>query len=286
MKYIIITMQKLQYLIGIVNERVMRMTSNHTFTICAYKESPYLEECIVSLQNQTVKSNIIIATSTPNNYIKNLADKYKLPYYINTGEKGITQDWNFAYAQAQTEYITIAHQDDIYEKDYLAEALSAFDKTKRPLIYFTDYYEIRDGKNVTKNRLLVIKKIMLFPLRIKAFQRIKWIRRRILSLGSPICCPSVMFASKHLPKVIFKNGFRACEDWEAWETISKLQGEFVYVPKILMGHRIHADSETTATIEENRRSGEEYRMFCKFWPSWIAKIIMKFYAKGQASNGL
>ena len=42
------------------------VNTNHTFAICAYKESPYLEECITSLMEQTVKSEIFIATSTPN----------------------------------------------------------------------------------------------------------------------------------------------------------------------------------------------------------------------------
>ena len=36
------------------------INTNHTFAICAYKESPYLEECIQSLMNQTVKSDILI----------------------------------------------------------------------------------------------------------------------------------------------------------------------------------------------------------------------------------
>lgn len=258
----------------------------HTFAICAYKESPYLEECILSLKKQTVKSNIIVITSTPNSYIENLTVKYGLPYYINTGEGGITQDWNFGYAHAKTQYVTIAHQDDVYEKDYLETALKMCDRAKEPLIFFSDYYEIRNGSTVKNNQLLLIKRIMLLPLRIRAFQKSKWIRRRILSLGSPICCPSVMFVAGRLPKVIFKNGFRACEDWEAWEALSKLSGEFVYSPKMLMGHRIHEDSETSAIIGDNKRSDEEYQMFCKFWPKPIAKIILKFYAQGQNSNQL
>ena len=65
----------------------MEEYKNHTFAICAYKESLYLEECIKSLKNQTVKSNIIIATSTPNDHIKNLAQKYKIQLFINNGEK-------------------------------------------------------------------------------------------------------------------------------------------------------------------------------------------------------
>ena len=55
----------------------------HTFAICAYKESSYLEDCIKSVLKQKVKSNILIATSTPNEHIKGLAEKYGLPLYIN-----------------------------------------------------------------------------------------------------------------------------------------------------------------------------------------------------------
>lgn len=86
------------------------INTNHTFAICAYKESPYLEECIQSLMNQTVKSDILIATATPSKYIDDIAAKYNLKVYVNHGEHGITQDWNFAYSKAETDYVTIAHQ--------------------------------------------------------------------------------------------------------------------------------------------------------------------------------
>ena len=65
---------------------------NHTFAICAYKESPFLEECIQSLLGQTIPSTIIIVTSTDNAYIQNMAEKYHLELFINHGESGITQD--------------------------------------------------------------------------------------------------------------------------------------------------------------------------------------------------
>ncbi len=260
--------------------------NEHTFVVCAYQESPYLEECIKTLREQSIRSNILIATSTPNDYIRNIAEKNNLPYYINTGEGGITQDWNFAYSCAESKYITIAHQDDVYEKEYLRIALKTMKKSKHPLIFFSDYYEIRDGRKITSNKLLKVKRLMLLPLRIKCLQKSKWVRRRILSMGSPICCPSVTFAVDNLPSVVFENHYRACEDWEAWEKISREKGEFLYAPKMLMGHRIHKDSETTAAIGDNKRSREEYEMFCKFWPKFVAGFIFKFYSKGQDSNQL
>lgn len=67
------------------------MSLSHTFAICAYKESKYLEDCILSLKNQTVKSEIILATSTPNQYIYALAAKYDIPVYINEGKAFLRQ---------------------------------------------------------------------------------------------------------------------------------------------------------------------------------------------------
>lgn len=259
---------------------------DHTFAICAYKESPFLEECILSLKRQTLKSQIIMATSTPNDYIKNLADRYDIALYINKGKSGITQDWNFAYSCAQSKYVTIAHQDDIYDAKYVEKALQLVMEEKRPLIYFCDYYELRDGRVVKSNTLLRTKRFMLLPLKIQRFRKSKWIRRRILSFGSPICCPAVMYVKPNLPSIIFKNGFRSCEDWEAWEMISKLTGSFVYEKNAYVFHRIHEGSETSAIIGDNARSAEELEMYKKFWPVFIAKIINRQYAKGQKSNGM
>jgi glycosyltransferase involved in cell wall biosynthesis len=47
----------------------------HCFVIPAYKNSPYLENCIQSLLKQTVKSEIILTTSTPSTFIEELAKK-------------------------------------------------------------------------------------------------------------------------------------------------------------------------------------------------------------------
>lgn len=127
---------------------------------------------------------------------------------------------------------------------------------------------------------------MLFPLKFAQFRKSQFVRRRILSLGSPICCPSVTFVKDNLPRCIFSKGFQSDEDWEAWEKISKLDGEFIYNPQILMGHRIHRESETSSVLKEGIRTKEDYVMFKKFWPSCIAKILTRLYAKSEKSNEL
>lgn len=262
------------------------MNTTHTFAICAYKESEYLEECIQSLKNQTIESTIILATSTPNDYIAGLAKKYEIPVFVNEGESGITQDWNFALDKVQTPYATIAHQDDTYEPDYAKNILERMTTAKQSLIAFSDYFELRDGKQVHDTTMLKIKRLMLFPLRLKLFSGSRFIRRRVLSMGDPICCPAVTFNLTALSRPIFQDGFRSCEDWEAWEKISRMKGEFLYEPTPLMSHRIHSESATTAIIQDHARVEENYVMFCKFWPKPIAKLINKFYTKSEDSNQL
>lgn len=258
----------------------------HTFVICAYKESPYLGECIRSLLGQSVKSRILMVTSTPNDSIRRTAEKYNIPLIINEGEGGIVQDWNFAYKQADTPYVTIAHQDDVYFPEYTEQMLGQMKKERRPLIWFSDYAEIRNGKIVRKNKLLQTKRLMLIPLRVRAFWKSRFIRRRVLSFGCPICCPSVTFARENLPKTVFQVGFRSAEDWQAWERLSKLKGSFIYNKGIFVGHRIHQDSETSHILQDNQRQKEDYTMFCKFWPKWIARILTKAYSESEKSNEL
>lgn len=258
----------------------------HTFAICAYKESEYLEECVLSLINQKEKSDIIMATSTPNEYIDRISIKYDIPLYINEGEGGITQDWNFALEHVKTKYVTIAHQDDIYESNYSQKVITAMENRRKPLIAFTDYSELRNGEKIYDIPMLKIKRKMLAPLKGKFFSNSKWMRRRILSLGDPICCPSVCFCLENVERPIFNNKYRSCEDWEAWEKISRLKGSFIYMPESLMAHRIHEESATTAIIKDNARVDENYEMYCKFWPAFIAKFINHFYTKSEKSNDL
>lgn len=258
----------------------------HTFVICAYKESPFLEECIISLKRQTVSSAIIMITSTPNEYITKLAEKYQIDLFVNGGEKGIVQDWNFGYSKCETSYITIAHQDDIYFPEYAEHAVKALENSKHPLIYFSDYCEIRNGEQVVENNLLKIKRLLLFPLRFKVLHGNRFVRRRSLSLGNGICCPAVTFAKCNLPNPVFSVHFRSDEDWEAWEKISKLKGEFIYDASIQVGHRIHKESETSIIIGESIRKKEDFEMFCKFWPKWFARILLMFYSKSEKSNEL
>jgi len=264
--------------------------ASHAFAICAYGQSPYLRECIESVLNQQdddghpVKSEVFIATATPSAWLDGIAAGYGLAVVVNDGEHGIGQDWNFAYSQATADYITITHQDDIYCPRYASTAISALSQSGSSLIFFSDYGELRAGKRVDENRLLSTKRRLLAPLKDGRHADSISRRRRVLSLGSPICCPSVTFNRRNCPNPPFEVTMKCSLDWDTWEHLSRLEGGFYYSSDILMYHRIHEDSATSSYIEDNTRANEDLELFRRFWPSPIAKIISRAYSSSEKSN--
>lgn len=256
----------------------------HTFVVLAYKESEYLEKCIESVLNQKYKSEVVIATSTPNQYIKKIAKKYNLEILVNEGEKGIANDFNFAINCGKTDLVTIAHQDDIYNYDYSYEIVEAYKKNKNTLILFTDYYEIKNNKEIHTNINLKFKRLLTFSLKIKKLSGVKFFKRLILSFGNSICCPAVTFVKEKTGNKVFKSDMKSNVDWLAWERLSKKDGKFIFIKKHLMGHRVHEQSTTTEIINNNIRTKEDYEILKKFWPSSIAKMIAKLYKISEKSN--
>lgn len=259
----------------------MKSFDNHTFVICAYKESLFLEDCIKSLLHQSIKSNIIIVTSTPNNHITNLSKKYHLPLLINTGKSGIGEDWNFGVSVTTTDYVTIAHQDDIYNKEYLENIVNILN-TNNFVITFTKYNEIKNGSVIPLTKNLKIKELLLFPL--KFFKKSKFIKKLTLSFGNAICCPSVTLNKKIVGETPFLTNLKCNLDWETWLYFTNYKGKFIYIPKYLMCHRIHENSETSNLIENNVRLEEDLYMFKKLWPKFIAKLICFKYKKAINTN--
>lgn len=258
----------------------MNIYEDHTFVVCAYKESEYLEECVKSVLNQTIKSNVILATSTPNSFIENICKKYFIEMYINpVTSGGIGVDWNFAVSSCKTNLVTVAHQDDVYLPEYLENILYSYNSDKKQIIFFTDYAEIINGKVSPANRNMKVKRIISKCFNSSAFGNKKWFKKRCLSLGCPIGCPSVTLQTDLTGKSPYVTQKSFTLDWYTWLKLSAMDGVFAFIDKKLMYHRRHKDSETSKCIGNNVRASEDYEMLKNFWPKPFAKLIMKFFSK-------
>ncbi len=262
------------------------MNIQHTFVVLAYQKSPYLEACIQSVLHQQADSQVVIATSTPNAYIDQMAKKYQLPVYVNPRPgQGIAADFEFALECTESELTTIAHQDDIYEPGYSQQMMNYYRAFPDTTILFSDYYEIRNGKKVKINLNLLVKHLLSVPMRFHRISDWRWIKRSGLRFGNLICCPSVTYVKQnihHYP--VFGGTMKSNVDWLAWERLSRQEGNFIYIPICLMGHRIHEQATTTEIINSRKRTNEDYEVFLKFWPKSIARMISQVYRLSEKSN--
>ncbi len=258
------------------NKYLQNPEKYHTFSICAYKESLYLEDCIKSLKDQTVTSNIIMVSSTKNKHIDSLAKKYKIKLYYRDGKSDIEDDWNFAVAKSTTELVTVVHQDDVYDKYYLENILNNY--TGKELMLLTENYFLKNNQQIIDKNLR-IKKLLKYPLRVPGFANIRWIRKLTLAFGNTIQCPSVTYNKTKIGEPIFTSDLKFALDWDTFYKIYSQKGKVKYIPNKLISFRIHEEATTASWIKNSTRQIEDTIMFQKFWPNWIVKIIMKFYVK-------
>jgi len=261
----------------------------HLFVLCAYGESAYLPECIASLKEQAVPSDILLCTATPSAYLEQLAEAHGLTYCVNDAAPDIAGDWNFAMAQAAArgaEYVTLCHQDDLYLPGYGEALRKAIRRDPQMLIWFSGYGERRGSDDVYTSRLLTIKRLLLMPLRLRFAQTWKLAKRLALCLGDPICCPAVSYNLSKITLPLFESGMTTNLDWQTWERLSRQPGRFAYEPQPLMLHRIHPGSTTSQVLGEGGRTAQDEAMFRKFWPAPIARLLTRLYAASEKSNEL
>lgn len=249
----------------------------HTFVVPAYGNSPYLRACLVSLRNQTCQSEVVIATSTPSRGIAALADEFGARLAVNSRGGSIGRDWNFALSQAQTPWVTLAHQDDVYLPKFVDVVLAAVEANPATTLVFTDYAELLNEVRRPIGLMLGIKRALLelgFLGRSSLSRNSA--KRRLLRLGCPIPCPAVTLRA--IPPMRFREDLKVNLDWHAWTQLAEEPGAFSYVRSVQMLHRIHGASETSVGVREGIRAAEDLMMFNRFWPAPVARILCRLYA--------
>lgn len=241
----------------------------HTFVILAHNESDDLEECIKSVINQSVKSNVVIATSTPNDYIIDLASSYSLGVMVNKSKSNKGRDYNYAINSFNTKLITIAHQDDLYDRNYTKEIIDCYKKNKTATIIFTDNYEILKEKKIKKSKKLFRKRYYLFPLKFSFFQNKKYYKLRALKKEKFICTSSITFVKDNINEDIFPTNLKYDNDWQGLIDLAKKDTRFVYLKKDLVGYRIDNKKDN------KKKNKEDEEILSSLYPKWYFNRIIK-----------
>ena len=250
------------------------------FVVPVFGKPPWLPRCVESLQAQSISSPIVMTTSTPNQYVIDVANDFGVPLAINPISGGIASDWNFALSQAPGQWVTLAHQDDWFDPHYVAECSSAIEQCERtPILAFSAAREVLAGhpEPLLNTRF---KKALCFAAFLGQPAITSRLRRRLLlSFGNPVPCPSAMINLAVLPDFRFPNGWKSNLDWRAWLTLAEQPGAFVYVPRDLVHRTLHIDAATTRGLDD--RETEDKRMLVELWPAPIARLLGYVYSASR-----
>jgi len=248
----------------------------HTFVVPAFGDSPHLEECLRSLAAQHDASPIIVSTSTPSKYLESLATSFNVKYYVHDQKKGIGHDWNMAMMAAGSDWITIAHQDDIYYPEFAGEVKKVIALHSDASVIFTNYHEIRNGRTPLQGSLIALKKLLLQIgfLGRRSIQS-KLSKTNTIRFGCAIPCPTVTLP--YDPSFKFHETLQVNLDWDAWLRKAQSDGSFVWIGKTLMAHRIHEEQASSSAIRTGIRHQEDLLLLQRLWPSFVANLIEKTY---------
>lgn len=249
----------------------------HSFAVCAYGDSPYLEACLRSLVRQSVSSERLLCTATPSAFLKDLAKKYGFRYCVREGKPGIGADWNFALSQAEGSFVTLAHQDDVYGAHYTEELLRAVKRYPNLALFTSDARILKNGAIQRRSKAECVKKLLRLPLRLPFFKSTTAGKRLSLRLGNPIVCPSCAYRRDLLGVSPFSTSLRFVLDWDLLYRFAAEPGSWFVSERPLLLYRIHSGAATAALTENHVREAEESAMFRRMWPEKIAALILRAY---------
>lgn len=225
-----------------------------------------------------------MTTSTPCPFQQQLAEKYAIPYLINTKTSGMASDWNFAMNTATAKFVTLAHQDDYYLPEYTSTLVREMEANQDIIIGYCDYSILNASGVQSWSILLFIKRCLLFALSSGKSIISGKQRRALLSFGNPICCPSVTYNREKLGGLKFNSGFKVNTDWKYWIDLAYQPGAFLYIKKRLILYRSHTETTTHRAIQSGDRASEDKRCFRLLWPRPIADTLSRLYAISYKVN--
>lgn len=259
--------------------RLVTQSFSHQFVVLAFGDSPYLAACLASVCTQQAGSRVIVTTSSPSAHIEDVARSYGVEVHTAEQQRGIAADWNFGLSRANADLVTLAHQDDLYYPDFAGQTCGLFQAAPNASICFTDYDEIDDtGRSLPTGRVLHVKRVLRsFAVGKREVVESQSRKRRLLAFGSVIPCPSVTFNRIAEPDFRFSGNYQINLDWDAWWRLHVLDHPFILSRRILMGHRLHRDAETTRGKRDGRRRQEDQQMFRRIWFAPFARALAAVY---------
>lgn len=292
-----------------VSKNILRfMKVKVSICIPIFNGERFLEECLLSVKNQTFKDfEIVFSDDKSTDLSLNIVEKFlrdsswiKSKVVIND-IRGIGENWNNCLRNASGEFIKFLFQDDLLESTCLEKMVDFLDLNNNVALVGSKRSFIVSHNNVSSNINEWIKtysdlqkefridgEFFLFDQSL--FKRLDFLEIPRNKIGEP---STVMFRKEVIEKVgFFRNDLEQSLDYEYWYRILKYYNIAILDEK-LVKFRLHPQQ---ATIVNKNRSIQDYDIYEKiiffnyfllissslrkklfFKVTSLGKLIFKFY---------
>lgn len=181
----------------------------------------------------------------------------RIEIHCNEAPLGIGANWNRCVELVRTPFVCLAHQDDVYERDYLARMLAALRARPDAGIAHCRATAV-DGDGAP-----IVSPAEAFKAHFWRHQpgedRAAHYAR--LWRGNFVCCPSVLYRTEALRAVgPFRTDLRFALDWEWWFRLLCCGFGIVDVDATLLHYRRHDAAASRVATADRSRFVEELRV--------------------------
>ncbi|MDF3265839.1 glycosyltransferase [Lactiplantibacillus plantarum] len=172
-----------------------------------YNVEKYIERCLMSLANQTLKNIKIIlvddgSTDSSGRIAEKYADKYNNMIYLNKKNGGLSDARNFGLRHAEGEYIGFVDSDDYVEPDMFEKMYDLSNNGEKKIIECNFIWEYPNKKKNDLIHSYTSKKDYLINGRVEAWNKIyklSWLRKSRIIFPTGLLYEDLNFFFKLIP---------------------------------------------------------------------------------------
>ena len=124
-------------------------------------------------------------------------------------------------------------------------------------VFTSDYVIVKGDRLISWDKLLLVKRFLRMPLRLKCASHLSQVKKLSLMLGNSICCPATTYCKKKIGEPLIRSDYSFVLDWENMLRLAERPGRWICEEKPLLCYRVHDGAATKACIRDHRREQEE-----------------------------
>jgi len=216
-----------------------------TISVITYNRANYLKEMLDSILQQTysefyVKIYDNCSDDNTEEVVKPYLSDARFSYHRHST---IIDNGNYALKNCETDYLLIAHDDDIMLPDMIKEEISVLEQYDNVSLVSTNVNQINTNGDFIN--YAVFNKWMNGDCFINCREYINI----FVDKANIIACPTVMYRMSVIRKhnIQFRTDIGGVRDSFLWLELNQLNYSFFYISKVLYNYRIHntQDSRTS-----------------------------------------